>query len=65
MRDGCSRIVYSWGTKCRLTLAQYIWILSMFGLLAFLNDHRLELYLSPPFGATLTILLGLPEAQVA
>jgi CBS domain-containing membrane protein len=37
----------------------------MLGLLALLEDKRLGLYLIPPFGATLTILLDLPEAPVA
>jgi CBS-domain-containing membrane protein len=58
-------VVRSWGTKSRLNLVEYVWILSMFGLLAGLEDYRFGLYLIPPFGATLSILLGLPEAPVA
>src|SRR5260370_29428454 len=65
MRDVCFQIVRSWGTKSRLNIAEYLWILSMFGVLAGLEDIRLGLYLIPPFGATLTILLDLPEAPVA
>jgi hypothetical protein len=40
-----------------------LWILSMLGLLALLEDNRLGLYLIPPFGATLTILLIFPRHQ--
>jgi CBS-domain-containing membrane protein len=65
MGNACLRIVSSWGMNSRLNIAQYFWILSMFGLLACLEDNRIGLYLIPPFGATLTILLGLPKAPVA
>jgi CBS-domain-containing membrane protein len=65
MCNACFRIVRSWGTKSRLNIVEYLWILSMLGLLALLEDNRLGLYLIPPFGATLTILLDLPEAPVA
>jgi CBS-domain-containing membrane protein len=65
MCDACFRIVRSWGTKSQLNITEYLWILSMFGLLACLEDNRIGLYLIPPFGATLTILLDLPEAPVA
>jgi len=37
----------------------------MFAVLAGLEDNRIGLFLIPPFGATLTILLSLPEASVA
>lgn len=65
MRNVCSRIVRCWGTKSSLNLAEYLWVLSMFGALAILEDVRTALFLIPPFGATLTILLVLPEAPVA
>jgi CBS-domain-containing membrane protein len=65
MCDACFRIVRSWGTKSQLNITEYLWILSTFGLLACLEDSRIGLYLIPPFGATLTILLDLPEAPVA
>jgi CBS-domain-containing membrane protein len=65
MCNACFRIVRSWETKSRLNIAEYFWILSMFGLLACLEDDRIGLYLIPPFGAVLTILLDLPEAPVA
>jgi CBS-domain-containing membrane protein len=37
----------------------------MFGLLAGLENNQIGLYLIPPFGATLTILIDLPQAPVA
>lgn len=37
----------------------------MFGILAGLEHNRIGLFLVPPFGATLTILLMLPDASVA
>jgi CBS-domain-containing membrane protein len=37
----------------------------MFGVLAFLEFNKIGLYLVPRFGATLSILLLLPEAPVA
>ena len=37
----------------------------MFGVLAFLEFNKISLYLVPPFGATLSILLLLPDAPVS
>ena len=37
----------------------------MFGVLAGLENNEIGLYLIPPFGATLTILIDLPRAPVA
>jgi CBS domain-containing membrane protein len=65
MRNVCFQIVRSWGTKSGLNIAEYLWILSMFGVLAGLEDIRIGLFLIPPFGATLTILIDLPQASVA
>lgn len=65
MRKFCSRMVGCWGTRSHLNLAEYLWILSMFGVLGTLEHNRIGLYLIPPFGATLTILLDLPDAAVA
>jgi CBS domain-containing membrane protein len=65
MRNVCFQIVPSWGTKSRLNIAEYLWILSMFGVLASLENNQIGLYLIPPFGATLTILIDLPQAPVA
>lgn len=65
MREACSCIVRSWGTTSRFHVAQYLWVLFMFCVLAGLEHNRLGLFLVPPFGATLTLLLVLPEASVA
>ena len=64
MRKNWSRVVRSWGTQSRLSIAQYAWIVLMFGVLAGLEHNRIGLFLVPPFGATLTLLLMLPEASV-
>jgi hypothetical protein len=63
MRNVCFQIVRLWGTKSRLNIAEYLWILSMFGVLAALEDIRIGLFLIPPVGATLTILIDLPQAR--
>lgn len=65
MRHGFSQIIGRWGTRSRLNIAEYAWFLSMFGVLALLEHDRIGLFLIPPFGATLTILINLPEAPVA
>src|ERR1700748_380682 len=65
MSNVCSRIIRSWGTKSNLNVAQYVWVLFMIGALACMEDIRTSLFLIPPFGATLTILLALPDAPVA
>jgi CBS-domain-containing membrane protein len=60
-------IVTSWGTEPKLSLPihSYVWALSMFGILAFLEFNNIGLYLVPPFAATLSILLLLPDAPIA
>lgn len=58
-------MIRSWGTAADLSAAQYVWVLCMFGLLAALETNRIGLFLVPPFGASLTILLVLPRAQIA
>lgn len=65
MRNEFSRIVRSWGTKPTFSLAGYLWIVGMFGLLAGLEANKVGLYLVPPFGATLSILLLLSDAAIA
>jgi CBS-domain-containing membrane protein len=59
------KLVRSWGTKPKLFVHGYLWLISMFGVLAFLEFNKIGLYLVPPFGATLSLLLLLPEAQVS
>jgi CBS-domain-containing membrane protein len=60
-------IVTSWGTEPKLSLPihSYVWAVSMFGILAFLEFNKIGLYLVPPFAATLSILLLLPDAPIA
>lgn len=65
IRRACACLVRSWGTTSRVHTPQYLWVLSMFGILAMLEHNRLGLFLVPPFGATLTLLLMVPDAPVA
>src|ERR1700757_3745452 len=61
----CSNVVRCWGTRPTLRLGGYLWVAAMFGLLAALEANRIGVFLVPPFGATLTILMLLPDAPVA
>ena len=65
MRETVSRSVESWGARTHLNVAGYLWVAGMLGLLAALEANKIGLYLVPPFGATLTILLLLPDAAIA
>jgi CBS domain-containing membrane protein len=65
MRNRLSRIVNSWGTRAHFHVTQYLWVLAMFAVLAELETNRVGLFLVPPFGATLSILLVLPDAAIA
>ena len=65
MKRCCSMIVRCWGTRPTLHLIGYLWVAAMFGLLALLQANRIGVFLVPPFGATLTILMLLPDAAVA
>lgn len=65
MRNILSRIIGSWGTKPSYNVAGYLWMAALFGVLAALEANRVGLYLVPPFGATLSILLLLPDSEIA
>lgn len=65
MRLPCSIVVRCWGTKPTLRLTGYLWVSAMFCVLALLEANRIGIFLVPPFGATLTILMLLPDAPVA
>ena len=65
MRLHCSIVVRCWGTKPTLRLTGYLWVSAMFCVLALLEANRIGIFLVPPFGATLTILMLLPDAPVA
>ena len=65
MRNLYSIVVRSWGTRPTFRLSGYLWVAGMFCVLAVLQADRIGLFLVPPFGATLTILVLLPDASVA
>src|SRR5258708_13768715 len=61
----CSTVVRCGGTKPTLRLSGYLWVAAIFGVLAVLEANRIGVFLVPPFGATLTILMLLPDTPVA
>src|SRR6201987_5561704 len=61
----CSIVVRCWGTRPTLRLGGYLWVAAMFCMLAALQANRIGVFLVPPFGATLTILMLLPDTPVA
>src|ERR1700739_477376 len=61
----CSNVVRCWGTRPSLRLSGYLWVAAMFAVLAVLEANRIGVFLVPPFGATLTILMLLPDTPVA
>lgn len=65
MKRRCSAVVRCWGTRPTLRLSIYLWVAAMFGVLALLEANRIGVFLVPPFGATLTMLMLLPDAAVA
>ena len=65
MNHICSAVVRCWGTRPTLRLGGYLWVAAMFGVLAALEANRIGVFLVPPFAATLTILMLLPETPVA
>jgi CBS-domain-containing membrane protein len=60
-----STVLRCWGTRPTLRLSGYLWVAAMFAVLAALEANRIGLFLVRPFGATLTILMLLPDAPVA
>jgi CBS-domain-containing membrane protein len=60
-----STVIRCWGTRPKLRLSGYLWVAAMFGVLAALEANRIGVFLVPPFAATLTILMLLPETPVA
>ncbi len=59
------RIVAGWGAAQRPTLAGGIWMAVLLGLLVWLAGRHDGVFLVPPFAATMTILLCLPEVAIA
>src|SRR5437016_4620304 len=60
-----STVVRCWGTRPRLRLSGYLWVAAMFAVLAVLEANRIGVFLVSPFGATLAILMLLPDEPVA
>jgi hypothetical protein len=54
-----------WGTTPNYRLSGYLWLIGMFGLLTELEANRIGLFLMPPFGAALAILMLAPDAAIA
>jgi CBS-domain-containing membrane protein len=65
VNNAVSTIVSSWGTRGTFSLPGCLWLVGMFAVLAGLEANRIGLFLVPPFGATLSILLLLPDAAIA
>src|ERR1700747_1360664 len=61
----CSNVVRCWGTRPSLRMSGFLWVAAMFGILAVLEANQIGVFLVPPFGATLTILMLLPDTPVA
>jgi hypothetical protein len=49
MRNVCFQIVGTWGTKSGLNIAEYLWIVSMFGVLVGLENNQIGLYSNSTF----------------
>ncbi len=64
LRD-LSTIIQCWGTRPSYRLSGYVWLIAMFSLLAALESNKIGMFLIPPFGATLTILMLAPGAAIA
>jgi CBS-domain-containing membrane protein len=60
-----ARIVTSWGTPHRPTLSGVLWIAVLLFGLAWLQRRHGGILLVPPFAATMTILLYLPDVSIA
>ena len=59
------RMITHWGTSHRPTLPGVLWMAALLGILVWLDDRHDGMFLIPPFAATMTILLYLPNASVA
>lgn len=59
------RCVRCWGTEHRPTIPCAIWMALLLGGLVWLDHRHGGIFLVPPFAATMTILLYLPEVSIA
>jgi CBS-domain-containing membrane protein len=53
------------GSKAEAVYPRYLWALCLLGVLALLQFDKVGLFLVPPFGVTLYILVLLPDAPIA
>jgi CBS domain-containing membrane protein len=60
-----SRVITRWGTTQRPRVAGGAWIAALIAVLVWSQDGFGGIFLVPPFIATLTILLYLPEVSIA
>lgn len=58
-------LITQWGTHGPTPLAGYLWMAAALAVLVSLDVDHLGLFLVPPFAATLTIILLLPDVGVA
>lgn len=58
-------IVSGWGTTQRPELCGFLWMATLLGVLVVLDGTHEDIFLVPPFAATLTILLYLSNARIA
>jgi CBS-domain-containing membrane protein len=59
------RIITRWGTSHRPAVLGCLWMAVLLGGLAWLDLRRGDIFLVPPFAATMTILLYLPDVPLA
>ncbi len=65
MRDMVTRMMARWGSRHRPSIAGIAWMAALLGTLLFLDRQKAGIFLVPPFAATMTILLYLPEVSIA
>jgi CBS domain-containing membrane protein len=59
------RIISHWGAAQRPTALGATWMAVLLGVLVWLDGQREGIFLVPPFAATMTILLYLPNVAIA
>jgi CBS-domain-containing membrane protein len=59
------RIIARWGTPHRPAVSGFLWMAILFGGLCWLARRHGGILLVPPFAATLTILIYLPQVSIA
>src|ERR1700733_11469346 len=59
------RIIAHWGTSQRPTVVGCLWMAVLLGTLAWLDLRHGGIFLVPPFAATMTILVYLPDVAIA